>query len=210
METLGPNKRRVALVATGVVVLAVSALLGFSLLTRPKTEFEREHARAEAGNPRCLMVEIETSDHRHEYRENEAIPVVVHFSSVAPHMYKADAADGMSVSAASDVFHISNGETRSRNYMMGIACCDSRLIGLDDEPFTPRTWSPLKLPPGEYEIYLTSRRVFHWGGDGTMTCCAPSPFEVASNLLKIRVAAGPRGVPDPNNLLRSFPIPLNP
>jgi hypothetical protein len=195
----------VALVATGVVVLAVSALLGFSLLTRPKTEFEREHARAVMRNPRWLKVEIETSDGRREYREGEGIFVIVHFSSVAPHMYKADAADGMSESAASDVLHISNGQLWPRNGMMGVVCCDSRLIGLDDEPFTPRTWNPLKPVPGEYEIYLTSRRVFNWDGNGVMTCCGPSPFEVVSdNMLKIRV------LPGPDDQLRRFPIPLNP
>ncbi len=190
--------------ATVVVVLAVSGLLGFSFLTRPKTEFEREHARAVMRTPRWLKVEIETSDHRREYQENEGLLVIVHFSSAATRMYKADAADGMSKSAASDVLHISNGEKRSRNYMMGIVCCDSRLIGLDDEPFTPRTLTPLKLPPGEYEIYLTSRRVFNWDGNGVSTCCALSPFEVASNMLKIRV------LPSSGDVLRHFSIPLNP
>jgi len=142
VETLGGDQRRVAFVATIVVALAISALLGFSFLIRPKTEFEREHTLAVIRTPRWLKVEIATSDGRREYREDEGIPIVVHFSSVAPHMYKADAADGMSVSAASDVLHMSNGEKRPRNYMMGVVCCDSRLIGLDDEPFTP----PFRTP----------------------------------------------------------------
>jgi hypothetical protein len=204
VETLAADQRRIALVATIVVALILSAFLGFSLLTRPKTKFEWEHARAEGANPRWLKVEIETSDGRHEYREDEGIFVVVHFSSTAPHMYKADAADGMSKSAASDLLHISNGEKRPRNYMFGVVCCDSRLIGLDDEPFTPRTRAPLNLPPGDYEIYLTSRRVFDWDGNGVFTCCGPSPFEVASNMIKIRVLPGPGDLP------RRFPIPLNP
>lgn len=201
VETLEADQRRIALVATVVVALAVCALLGISLLTRPKTQFEREHVRAEAGNPRWLKVEIETSDHRSEYRENEVIPLVVHFSSAAPRMYKADAADGASASAASDVLHISDGEVRARN-MTGIICCDSRLIGLDDEPFTPPSWTPLKLPPGDYEIYLTSRRVFDWDGNGIFTCCGPSPFEVASNMIKIRVLPNSDGS-------RHFSIPIN-
>lgn len=203
METPEADQRFVALVATAAIALVVCALLGFSLLTRPKTPFEREHAQAEWANPRGLKVEIETSDGRDEYREDEAILVVVHFSSTAPHMYKADVADGASISAASDVLHISNGEKRPRNYMMGIVCCDSRLIGLDDEPFTPRTLTPLRLPPGEYEIYLTSRRVFGWDGNGVMTCCGPSPFEVASNMLKIRVQPASAELP------RRFPILFN-
>jgi hypothetical protein len=204
VETLGFDQRRVALVATGVVVLVVSVLLGFSLLTRPKTEFQREHARAVMRNPRWLKIEIETSDGRHEYSQNEGIFVVVHFSSAAPHMYKADAADGMSESSASDLLHISNGQLWPRNGMMGTVCCDSRLIGLDDEPFTPRTWAPLKLPPGEYEIYLTSRRVFNWDTRGVLTYAWPGSFEVASdNMLKIRV------LPASSDFRRRFPLLVN-
>ena len=204
METLGTDQRRIALVAAVVVTIAVSALLGFSFLTRPKTDFEKEHAHAVMRNPRWLKVKIATSDGRREYREDEGIPILVHFSSVAPHMYRADAADGMSISAASDLFHISNGEKRPRNFMMGVVCCDSRLVGLDDEPFTPPFRAPLTLPPGDYEIYLTSRRVFNWDGNGILTCCSPSPFEVASNILKIRV------LPGAGDLLRRFPIRLYP
>ncbi len=110
METLAADQRHIALVAIVVIALMLCAFLGFSLLTRPKTKFEWEHTRAEAANPRWLKVEIATSDGRHEYSEDEDILVVVHFSSTAPHMYKADVADGMSVSAASDLLHISNGE----------------------------------------------------------------------------------------------------
>lgn len=202
VETLGTDQRRIALVATVVLALTVSALLGFSFLTRPKTEFEREHAHAVMRRPRWLKVEIATSDGRREYHENEGILVIVHFSSVAPHMYKADSADGTSISAASDVLHISNGEKRARNYMIGVVCCDTRPIGLDDEPFTPRTLTPLMLPPGEYEIYLTSHRVFNWDGNGILTCCSPSPLEVASNMLKIRVLPNSGGS-------RHFSVPIN-
>jgi hypothetical protein len=140
-------------------------------------------------NPRWLKIEIETSDGRHEYSQNEGIFVVVHFSSGAPHLYKAEVANWMSISAGSDVLQISNGEKRLRDYRAGgIVCCGSRLIGLDDEPFTPQTLTPLYLPPGEYEIYLTSHRVFNWDENGMMACCTRSPFEVASdNMLRIRV-----------------------
>jgi hypothetical protein len=185
VETLDANQRRVALLAAVVVALVVCVLVGTALLTRPKTQFEREQSRAEASNPHWLKVEIATSDDRHEYRENEAIPVVVHFSSAVRYMYRADAADGASKAAATDELHISNGEEMLRN-MTGIVCCDSRLIGLDDEPFTPPSWTPLKLAPGDYEIYLTSRRVFNWDTKG-IDVFQPSSFDVGSNMLEIRV-----------------------
>jgi hypothetical protein len=198
----GPDQRRVIVVAIVSLAVMASAFLGFSHLIRPKTEFEREQARAVMRNPRWLEIEIGTSDGRREYRETEAILLVVRFSSAAPHMYKADAADGASISAASDELHISNGEKRPLS-TMGIVCCDSRLVGLDDEPFARRPRTPLKLSPGEYEIYLTSRRVFNWDGNGILTCCGPSPFEVSSNMLKIRV------LPDSDGSPRRFPIPFN-
>jgi hypothetical protein len=191
VESLDANQRQVALLATAVVALVVCVLVGFSLLTRPKTQFEREQTRAEGSNPRWLKVEITTSDGRNKYRENEAIFVAVHFSSVARYTYKVDAADGGGLAAASDELHISNGERRFRN-MTSIVCCDARLVGLDDEPFTPPSWTPLKLKPGDYEIYLTSRRVFNWDTEG-IDAIQPSSFEVASNMLNISVVANSAG-----------------
>jgi hypothetical protein len=191
VEILDANQRRVALLATVVVAIVACVLVGFSLLTRPKTQFEREQARAEGSNLQWLKVEIATSDGRREYRGNEPMFVVVHFSSAARYMYKVDAGDGGSRAAGSDVLHISNGELRPRN-MTGIVCCGSQLIGLDDEPFTPPSRTPLKLPPGDYEIYLTSRRVFNWDTKD-IDLLRPSPLEVASNMLKIRVVPNTTG-----------------
>ena len=194
MQILQADQRRVALMATGVVALVLCVLVGFSLLTRPRTQFEREQARAEAGNPKWLGVEITTSDNRHEYQVGEPIFVVAHFSSAVPYKYKVDVADGFS-SAAADELHISNGQRRMLNEKPFV-CCSSRLVGLDDPPFTPPS-TPLKLGPGDYEIYLTSRRVFKWDVNGTrakgIEADYPSAFEVASNLLKIRVVAVPVG-----------------
>jgi hypothetical protein len=192
VEILNTDERRVTLIATVAVALIVCALVGFALLTRPGTQFEREQTIAEASNPKWLKVEITTSDNRHEYHEGEPILVIVQFSSVARGMYKADAADGGGRAAASDTLHISNGQVRPRN-LTGVACCGYRLIGLNDEPFTPPSRTPLRLAPGEYEIYLTSRRVFKWDVTG-MDPYHPSSFEVASNMLKVDVlgnAAGP-------------------
>ena len=66
----------------------------------PKTPFEKQHAIAEAKNPRWLSIEINTADNRHEYRESEYISVVTKYSSVARYQYKADVAEGLSSKAA--------------------------------------------------------------------------------------------------------------
>jgi len=44
------------------------------------------------------------------------------------------------------------------------------------------------LPPGRYEMYVTSRRVFKW--DEGPLVYQPSSMQVASNLLKISVVDG--------------------
>jgi hypothetical protein len=144
------DQRRVGLTSI-VLVFGICALVVLSLLTRPKTQFEREQARAEAGNPKWLKVEITTSDKRYEYRQGEPILVVVHFSNTARYMDKVDAADGASRAAATDEVDISNGQKRPLR-LTGVICCDSRLIGLDNEPFSPPSSTPLKLVPGSYEI----------------------------------------------------------
>lgn len=173
-------------IGIGLFAIAVLLVLGIAVVIRPRTQFEREQVRAEAANPKWLRVEITTADGRREYRQHEPIYIVPSFSSTVPYKYKIEIAEGKSETAV-DFLHVSNGEVRPRN-LMGIFCCFSRMVGLDNEPYNPPTVTPLRLPPGQYEIYLTTRRVFTW--DAGPEEYSPSSFEVASNLLKIRVLAG--------------------
>ena len=162
------------------LLLVMAVALAFTL--RPTTPFRQEHARAEAANPTGVSVKISTPDHGGQYREDEPIYIVARFSSTEPYKYKIETAEGESESTV-DVLHISNGQKALRNN--GIICCSSRLVGLDDEPYSSKQRIPLKLPPGKYEIYLTSRRVFTWNtGPEEYN---PSWFEVASNILNIRI-----------------------
>ncbi len=137
--------RRIGLSAAAIFTL-LSVAVGFGFFVRPKTPFEREQERAEAANPRWVRVEIGTTDNRREYRENEPIYIVPRFSSAVSHMYKIERAEAESGSAV-DFLHVSNGKVVPRN-LVGIFCCFSRLAGLDDEPYSPPTVTPLKLPPG--------------------------------------------------------------
>lgn len=167
---------------SALVLLAVVA--GFTLMALRKTPFEREQERAEAMNPLWISVEITTADNRRVYRESEPIVIVPRFSSARPFTYKIETADGENASTV-ELLHISNGQQKLLNNR--ISCCDSRLIGLGDEPYTARILTPLRLAPGDYEIYLTSRRVFPW--DTSKKVYEPSAIMVASNLLRIRVVA---------------------
>ena len=171
------------IIGMGLFAIAVLLVIGMAVEVQQRTPFEREQARSEAANPKWLRVQITTADSRREYRQNEAIFIVPSFLSTVPYKYKIEIADGKSESAV-DLLHLSSGEVRLRN-LTGIFCCFSRMIGLDNEPYTFQTVTPLRLPPGQYEIYLTTRRVFTW--DAGPEEYNPSSFEVASNLLKIRV-----------------------
>ncbi len=182
MEVSQTDARSFGLILASVLILVV-VVLGIGFVVRPKTAFQQEQARAEAGNPKWLSVKIATADDRSEYHESEPIVLIARFSSTARYMYKVESAEGLS-KAAVDLLHISDGQRIPLN-RAGIVCCDSRLIGLDDEPYIPPTRTPLKLKPGEYTVYLTSHRVFRW--DAAKQEYSPSSFEVASNLLQIRV-----------------------
>lgn len=170
------------LIGFGVIALGIVLAVGISVALRPKTQFQREHARAEAANPMGLRVEIGTADHRSEYGENELIRIIPRFSSTQRYQYKAETEEGRNVSTV-DMLHISNGKKVLLNNE--IACCWSHLVGLDEEPYASKTHTTFKLPPGRYQIYLTSRRVFKW--DTALEVYEPSWFEVASNMLEIRV-----------------------
>lgn len=175
-------ERDYRLIGFGVIALVIAVAVGIGVALRPKTPFQREQARAEAANPMWLRVEISTADHRSEYGENELIYIVSRFSSAERYKYKVETAEGESPSVL-DVVHISNG--RKALLTNGILCCFSRLVGLDEEPYIAKARLPLKLPPGKHQIYLTSRRVFKW--DIGPEEYQPSWFEVASNMLEIRV-----------------------
>jgi len=164
MEISHGDPRRFGLILASVFILA-AVVLGIGFVIRLKTPFEQEQARAEAGNPKWLSVKITTADDRLEYHESEPIVLIARFSSRARYMYKVEAAEGLS-KAAVDLLHTSNGQRIPLN-RTGIVCCDSRLIGLDDEPYIPPTRTPLKLTAGEYEIYLTRSSGFQVGRSGT-------------------------------------------
>ena len=178
-------RRDYRLIGFAVVGLSILASIGVALLLRPRTQFELEHARAQAANPRWLQVEITTQDNRQEYQENEPIYIIPHFSSTVRYKYKIEVAEYESESTI-EYLHISNGKVVARE-LTGIVCCSSRLVGLDTQPYSPRTITPLRLGPGHYQIYLTTRRVVMW--DTGPQEYSPSSFEVTSNLLKLRVVA---------------------
>jgi hypothetical protein len=183
MEEQAANRRPVV-IGTAAALVLTAALLTVALIARSKTPFEREQAHAEAMNPPWISVEIRTADNRGEYREGEPITLIAEFSSSKPYVYKIETAEEFSY-AANETIHVSNGENIIRPGRF--VCCSSHLIGLYEEPYRPHKMNLPPLPPGRYEMYVTSRRVFKW--DEGPVVYQPSYMQVASNLLKIRVVS---------------------
>jgi hypothetical protein len=177
--------RRGGLILAATLCLAL-AIVTIIAISRPRTAFEWEQARAEAANPSWVVAEIDTADHRRKYRLGEAVRITVHFHSVSSFKYKIETAEGASFTALTDELHISDGRRIPLKALAGVACCGSHLIGLDDEGYSPPAGAPLQFGPGSYEIYLSTRRIFSWGEVGWGEY-SESSFEVASNLLKLRV-----------------------
>jgi len=173
-----------AVISTFVLFILLLAVLRGC----PKTPFERAQSRAEAGNPHWLSIEVDTADTRHKYKESEFVAFTVSYSSAVGKLYKAEIAEGASTVAATDVLHLSDGRDVPLN-IFGIVCCDSRLIGLNDDPYIYRPKLRIHLKPGTYEMYVTTHRVFPW--DISPAVYEPSEWETASNLLKVRIVSDP-------------------
>jgi hypothetical protein len=171
-------------ISIGILLLLLLAILHGC----PKTPFEQAQARAEAGNPHWLQIELDTSDGKRNYKESELIHFTVKYSSAVSSLYKAEVAEGSSGVAATDLLHLSDGRKMGM-HVYGIVCCSSRLIGLNDDPYIYQPQLRLLLKPGTYQMYLTTHRIFPWGI--LPEVYEPSQWETASNLLKIQV------VPDP-------------
>ena len=165
-----------------VVLTTLSLVLVFS----HKNAFEKNQARAEARNPRGLKITLDTLDGRHTYKESDDIQVVLKYSSAIRYQYKIEAAEGMSKAMFTEVVHLDDGTNAYTR--MGVACCDSRLIGLDDNPYVSKIPIMFRLPPGKHQIYSTNRRVFPWSTNSEYEA---SPWVTASNLLTLKILPDP-------------------
>jgi hypothetical protein len=180
-----PAQYRQGALIVGAILCVTSLVLIVSNIVRPKTPFEWEHARAEAANPPWLSVQIDTADHRRKYRAGQPIKITAHFRSTSLYKYKIEIAEDWSTTTFGDQLHISNGQKAPLRGYVGVVCCGSRLVGLDDEGYSPARTN-LNLKPGSYEIYLSTRRIFNWDDVGEEEYSASS-FEVTSNVIGLRV-----------------------
>jgi hypothetical protein len=172
----------------GISICVLLLLLLAVLHGCPKTPFEQAQARAEAGNPHWLSIELDTADKRRQYKESEVIAFTVGYSSAVGNLYKAEVAEDSSFVAASDTLHLSDGHTAPLR-VYGLVCCGSSIIGLIEEPYVYHPQRRIRLKPGTHEMYVTTHRVFPW--NIVSQVYTASEWETASNMLKLRILPDP-------------------
>jgi hypothetical protein len=176
-----------------------------------RSAFDQQHKEAVLQNPPGIELEIRTSGGRNQFAVSEPVAFEEFYTSKFPGAWRIEVLEGWNVSSnatSSDVVHITDGKTlwnQPRQQWVGIICCDSRQIWLDQEPvripyklsatpthFNPEglanlQWQTFHLPnkPGKYRVYVTTHRVFERGSDKNPY--HDKGFPVSSNILDLQV-----------------------
>jgi hypothetical protein len=169
-----------------------------------RTEFDEQHKEAVLRNPPGIDLEIRASGGRNQYGVSESVAFEEFYTSKWPGAWSIEVLEGWNVASnatGSDVVHLTDSKTvwdQPRQQWVGIICCDSRRIWLDQEPVripyklsaTPtlvNQWQTFHLPnkPGKYRVYLTTHRVFERGSDKNPY--HDKGFPVSSNILDLQV-----------------------
>jgi len=169
------------------------------------SKFEQQHKEAVLQNPPGVELEIRTNGGRNQFAVSEPVAFEEFYTARWSCAWRIEVLEGMNVASnptASDVIHITDGTAlwdQPRRQWLGIVCCDSRWIWLDQEPVripyklspTPTAsepqWQTLHLPdkPGKYRVYVTTHRVFARGSDKNPF--HDNGFAVSSNILDLLV-----------------------
>lgn len=166
-----------------------------------RSAFDQQHKEAILQNPPGIELEIRTRAGRDQFAISEPVSFEELYTSKWPGAWLIEVLEGQNVASnasGSDVVHITDGKTIwafPREQWVGIICCDSRQIWLDQEPVRipykrsaiPPPWQTLHLPnkPGKYRVYVTTHRVFQRGNDKNPY--HDKGFPVSSNILDLQV-----------------------
>jgi hypothetical protein len=191
------------------------ALFGISLTTFflvgcSHSEFELQHKHAVLENPSGVELEIRTRGGRKQFAVSETVEFEELYTAKYSGLWHIEILDGWNdaSNASSDVVTIADGNIISnlpRTRWAGIICCDSRHVWLSRDPvrvpykmFDSHTltnpehyinaeWHTLHLPgkPGQYQIYVTTHRVF--GRAYSTTTYHGQGVPVSSNILRLEV-----------------------
>lgn len=187
------------------------------------TQFEREHASGVEQNPAGVRLTIATADGRSQYRLSDELRFKLFFTSSKLREYTVEMSGGNSAAVSDDfviqapeikvLLHSKNGVPR------GAVCCasDRHYVGQAPKPVSSALFSlkwfnlpseaalpdmtlrKAKFQPGEYAIFLQTRRVLRgWPKNERDRYHGISNFVVtSSNVLHITMSPDVQGSADP-------------
>ena len=190
-------------------LLAVSLLLLYSGGCS-RSAFDEQHRRAVLENPFGVDFEIRTRGGRRQFSVSEAVDFEEFYTSKYTGVWQIEVFDynNTATNPATDVVHVTDGKAvwdQPRKMWVGVVCCNSRHIWLDQEPvrmpyklgagrfvmehegYPNPEWYALRLPekPGKYRVYVTTHRVFGRAFDKNPYLDAG--VAVSSNVLEFQV-----------------------
>lgn len=195
--------------AIGLILLS-----GACLAESSKSRFEQAHELGLQGNPRGVRLTISTVNGVTEFQSSQAFQLQLAFTARDSRVYTAELAPGGSAAAQSDELVLlspASNSIRTVSLSGAIVCCGSKRRYLGTTAITAlsvpfklalsRPLNPLRdaagsrLPTGEYEVFIRTRRVMR-GLPPTAQAAyhdLPPLVTTSSNVLKIRIADGDQG-----------------
>lgn len=186
------------------------------------SDLEAEHARALLQNPPGVRLTVKLADPAARYHLNAQIRLRLSFSSKKSRVYSVELAPGGSAASDSDDLVFQGPDMPGAIYAKasgpptGVVCCGTRRRYVTEKPIdtiaavtvparnmfsnapaflfpTP----PSGLKPGEYAIYLQTRRLMRgWPKSGRQLYFAQGDIVVTSdNILHITIVPEPAGRP---------------
>jgi hypothetical protein len=174
-------------------------------------QFDEEHARGVAANPPGVALKITTANGRYEFRPDEPIHFKLSFTNTSRHSYTAELDSGGNAASARDVLVIQSPDPAAKMFRSsnanGFGCCSGKRRSLGRTPIVGtlsiRSIKALvnsppnvpigaldwfSLPPGNYAIFVQTRRVMRgWPSLADQYQTVSDLVVTSSNVLHIKL-----------------------
>ena len=122
-------------------------------------KFEDWHSRGLRANPTGIVANLQTRDKRSRYHAGEIVNLHLIFTSRSDELYTVETADV----SGDEVFlqQSSSEEPRRLIERHGVLCCSSAPQTLSTSPIEVSTHIYLRLEPGDYSLFVKTKRVCH-------------------------------------------------
>ncbi len=136
-------------------------MLFISLMVIPpccvsQQKFEDLHSRGLKQNPARLTVKLHTRDNKVRYTTAEIIKLELSITSLSDDLYTVETATQQGDEV---VLQDPSQEPRQIVDGYGVVCCSSAVKPLSKDPVNVATRLNLSLPPGEYSLFVRTKRV---------------------------------------------------